>query len=206
MALWLQIVYTVEPVVAGIALLVFAPIAAVIAIAIVALSRRGPSGPAPESRGWRGMELPVLKFRTMWRPGDAPGPLFAIEDVSGAVPVSKAGGDARVRSRFAAVFAGAIRWMRFPQLYHVARGEMSLVGPRPITLAELERHYGSCAEEVLSVRPGLTGLWQIMGRNRLNYARRKRLDLWFVRRASARLYLGILRRSIACVFSGRGAY
>lgn len=201
---WLRIVYAIEPVVAGIALLIFAPAVIVIGIAITALSRRSPLV-RHKRAGWHGTELPLLKFRTMWSDDDAPGPLFAIEDVFGAVPVSKASGDSRVRSRFAA-FCRRHSLDELPQLYHVLRGEMSLVGPRPITLAELAEHYGPCAEEVLSVRPGLTGLWQIMGRNRLDYARRKRLDLWLVRRASAGLYFGILWRSIGCVFSGRGAY
>ena len=185
-------------------MLVLFPVAIVIAITIVVLSRRCPL--VRHTRvGWRGVELPLLKFRTMWGDDDAPGSLFAIEDVSGAVPVSKTSGDSRVRSRFAS-FCRRYSLDELPQLYHVARGEMSLVGPRPITLTELEEHYGSSAKEVLSVRPGLTGLWQILGRNRLNYARRKRLDIWFVRRASAGLYLQILWRSVACVFSGRGAY
>lgn len=200
----LRIVYAIEPFVAAVALLVLAPPAIVIAITIAALSRRTPLVRHTRA-GWRGTELPLLKFRTMWMAEDAPGPLFGIEDVSGEVPPAKSSGDARVRSRFAA-FCRRYSLDEIPQLYHVARGEMSLVGPRPITPAELEEHYGPCAAEVLSVRPGLTGLWQTMGRNRLNYARRKRLDLWFVRRASAKLYLAILRRSIACVCSGRDAY
>ncbi len=121
------------------------------------------------------------------------------------MPGSKASRDARVNSRFAA-FCRRYSLDELPQLYHVARGEMSLVGPRPITLVELEDHYGACAEEVLSLRPGLTGLWQVMGRSRLTYARRKRLDLLLVRRASASLYFRILLRSIPCVLSGRDAY
>ena len=185
-------------------MLLLFPVAIVIAVTIVVLSRRGPLVRHTRA-GWRGAELPMLKFRTMWGDGDAPSRLFGIEDVSGAVPVSKMSGDARVRGRFAG-FCRRYSLDELPQLYHVARGQMSLVGPRPITLSELKEYYGASANEVLSVRPGLTGLWQILGRNRLNYARRKRLDLWFVRRASAGLYLRILWRSVACVFSGRGAY
>lgn len=201
---WLRIVYAVEPVAAMTALLVLAPAGLAIAIVIVALSRRSPLV-RHRRVGWRGVELPMLKFRTMWGNGEPSGSFFSIDDVSGTVPVSKASGDQRVKSRFAA-FCRRYSLDELPQLYHVARGEMSLVGPRPITFVELEDHYGASAEEVLSVRPGLTGLWQILGRNRLNYARRRRLDLWFVRRISASLYLGILRRSISCVLSGRGAY
>jgi lipopolysaccharide/colanic/teichoic acid biosynthesis glycosyltransferase len=194
----------VERIVAAMGLLVLAPIAIVIAIAILALSRRNPL--IRHSRiGWRGRPLPMLKFRTMWDAGSPPPGRFAIENVSGPVPASKLFPDARVNSRFAA-FCRRHSLDELPQLYHVVRGEMSLVGPRPVTREELQEHYGSSADEVLSVRPGLTGLWQVKGRNRLSYARRKRLDLLLVRRASASLYLQILLRSIPSVLSGRDAY
>ena len=110
-----------------------------------------------------------------------------------------------MKSRFAA-FCRRYSLDELPQLYHVARGEMSLVGPRPITLLELNEYYGASAAEVISLRPGLTGLWQVKGRNRLSYARRKRLDLFFVRNGSAGLYFQILLRSVSGVLSGRGAY
>ncbi len=82
---------------------------------------------------------------------------------------------------------------------------MSLVGPRPITLMELETWYGDCAQEVVSLRPGMTGLWQVMGRNTLTYEERKQLDLLLVREASASLYFSILLRSIPKVLAGTGA-
>jgi lipopolysaccharide/colanic/teichoic acid biosynthesis glycosyltransferase len=146
----------------------------------------------------------MLKFRTMWEPGSYPAGRFAIESVSGLVPTSKRSADPRVKSRFAA-FCRRHSLDELPQLYHVARGEMSLVGPRPITVGELGDYYGSAADEVLSVRPGLTGLWQVRGRSRLSYARRKRLDLLLVRRGSPSLYLQILLRSVPKVLTGRDA-
>jgi exopolysaccharide production protein ExoY len=81
-----------------------------------------------------------------------------------------------------------------------------LVGPRPITNEELSRHYGSEAMDVLQLRPGITGLWQIMGRNRLSYARRKKLDVLFVRRASPGLYFQILARTFPKVIFGHDAF
>ena len=113
--------------------------------------------------------------------------------------------DPRVTSRFA-------RWCRrhsldeLPQLFHVVRGEMSFVGPRPITRAELDYYYGAVAPEVLSARPGLAGLWQVRGRNHLTYAKRRRLDLFLVRRGTARLYLRIVGRTLWKVINGNGAY
>src|SRR2546425_6463360 len=103
------------------------------------------------------------------------------------------------------------RWLRklsldeFPQLINVLRGEMSLVGPRMITEAELP-DWGTSGRLLLSVRPGLTGLWQVSGRQRLSKADRIRLDAEYVRRMSLRLDLTILARTLVAVVSGHGAY
>ena len=94
-----------------------------------------------------------------------------------------------------------------PQFINVLRGEMSVVGPRPIVWDELRR-YGRSMDEVLSVRPGLTGLWQVSGRNNLTYRTRVRLDLTYVRNRSFWLDLGIVLRTIGVVLlpMDRGAY
>ena len=103
------------------------------------------------------------------------------------------------------------RWLRklsldeLPQLVNVIRGEMSLVGPRMITAAELP-DWGAAGRLLLSVRPGLTGLWQVSGRQLLSKAERIRLDAEYVRRMSLRLDLAILARTLFAVMSGRGAY
>jgi len=200
----LRMIYRIEPCVAALALMVAAPALIVVAAIIAILARRTPLV-RHRRVGWRGAELPVLKFRTMWEPNQPWAPLFAIEDVSNAIPVTKNGEDDRITSRFAA-------WCRkhsideLPQLYHVARGQMSFVGPRPITRGELEEHYGPSMEAVLSLRPGLTGLWQLMGRSRLTYSKRKRLDLRLVRCASPRLYFRILFRSVPRVLLGHDAH
>jgi exopolysaccharide production protein ExoY len=200
----LRHLYRVEPWIAGLALLLAAPLLTFVAGAIVLLS-----GKAPLVRhrrvGFQGAELPMLKFRTMWQgriPWKAP---YLFEDVSGVVPVNKEAGDERVGSKFA-LWCRRFSIDELPQLYHVVRGEMSLVGPRPITRAELDNHYGQDAAHVLALRPGLTGLWQIMGRNRLSYAQRRRLDLWLVRYASPRLYFRILWRSVPRVIYGHDAH
>jgi lipopolysaccharide/colanic/teichoic acid biosynthesis glycosyltransferase len=192
-----------ERIAAAIALIVLSPVLIIIALTILGLSRRNPL--IRHNRvGWQGKPLAMLKFRTMWDPESVPARRFAIESVSGFVPVSKLAVDGRVKSRFAA-FCRKHSLDELPQLYHVIRGEMSLVGPRPITLEEIKGYYGESSEEILSMRPGLTGLWQVRGRSRLSYERRRRLDLLLVRRASAGLYLAILLRSIPGVLTGRDA-
>jgi exopolysaccharide production protein ExoY len=200
----LRLIYRIEPCAAALALMAVAPALVVVAAIIAILARRTPLV-RHRRVGWRGAELPVLKFRTMWEPNQQWAPVFAIEDVSNAIPVTKNGEDDRITSRFAA-------WCRkhsideLPQLYHVVRGEMSFVGPRPITRGELDEHYGPSAEAVLSLRPGLTGLWQLMGRSRLTYSKRKRLDLRLVRCASPGLYFRILFRSVPRVLLGHDAH
>jgi len=105
------------------------------------------------------------------------------------------------------------KWLRrysldeLPNFINVLRGEMSVVGPRPIVWDELER-YGRTMDEVLAVRPGLTGLWQVSGRNNLPYETRVKLDLFYARNRNFWLDLGIVLRTIGVVLLpvDRGAY
>jgi lipopolysaccharide/colanic/teichoic acid biosynthesis glycosyltransferase len=91
-----------------------------------------------------------------------------------------------------------------PQLINVARGEMSLIGPRPYFLHELkERDEG---EAILSVRPGISGLWQVSGRSDLPFERRVELDVEYVRELSLLADVRIAVRTVGAVLSGRGAY
>jgi exopolysaccharide production protein ExoY len=91
-----------------------------------------------------------------------------------------------------------------PQLINIIRGEMSLVGPRPIVAEELSR-YGAHAQTYLSVRPGLTGLWQINGRSDCPYEERIELDLDYIQNWSFGNDLSIVARTLMVVVSGRGS-
>ena len=90
-----------------------------------------------------------------------------------------------------------------PQLFNVLRGEMSMVGPRPIVEAEIDR-YGPHFADYCSVKPGLTGLWQISGRNCLPYERRVELDSHYARARSLELDLAIIVRTVPVVLRGTG--
>jgi exopolysaccharide production protein ExoY len=92
-----------------------------------------------------------------------------------------------------------------PQLWNVVRGEMSLVGPRPVVREELLR-YGRNARAYLSAKPGITGLWQIKGRNDTDYRRRVALDTYYVRNQNLMLDLYILLQTTRVVLGGSGAY
>lgn len=92
-----------------------------------------------------------------------------------------------------------------PQLWNVVKGEMSLVGPRPIVRAELHK-YGRTSRYYLAVKPGLTGIWQISGRNDTDYYRRVAMDRHYVRIASLSLDLVVLLKTVDVVLRRRGAY
>jgi len=92
-----------------------------------------------------------------------------------------------------------------PQLWNVLRGEMSLVGPRPIVRAELLR-YGRNASRYLAVKPGLTGLWQVKGRSNTTYRRRVAMDKFYIQNQSILLDIYILAATPAAVLRRNGAY
>lgn len=92
-----------------------------------------------------------------------------------------------------------------PQLWNVLKGEMSLVGPRPIVLDELER-YGNKAQVYCSVKPGMTGLWQVLGRNHTTYSRRVSLDALYTRKRSIWVDCWIMMKTAAVVIRRVGAY
>ena len=92
-----------------------------------------------------------------------------------------------------------------PQLLNVLKGEMSLVGPRPIVKAELEK-YGDDVEYFLMVRPGMTGLWQVSGRSDMSYDKRVYLDTWYVKNWSLWYDLVILFKTVNVVIQRNGAY
>jgi lipopolysaccharide/colanic/teichoic acid biosynthesis glycosyltransferase len=178
------------------------------AVALALLSGRTPLI-AHRRVGWRGSTLWMLKLRTMWNENrPATGGTISrwveyIDDVAG--PQLKQDRDRRVSNWFAR-FCRRHSIDEVPQLWHVIRGEMSLVGPRPVTDAEMRRYYDTDAVEVLQVKPGIAGLWQISGRNRLSYAERRALDLEFVRHRSLRMYLRILLRTVPEVWSGSNSW
>lgn len=92
-----------------------------------------------------------------------------------------------------------------PQLWNVLKGEMSLVGPRPIVREELRR-YGRAARYYLAIKPGLTGLWQVSGRNDTDYRRRVAMDRHYTSTASLGTDLVVLAKTVDVVLRRRGAY
>jgi exopolysaccharide production protein ExoY len=203
-----QIVAWCERAAAVVLLVLALPVMLASAFLVWAFSGRTPLI-AHRRVGWQGEALWMLKLRTMWnRPTgeDAANRrrwIERIDDDRG--PALKGSSDPRVPGRFAH-FLRRHSIDELPQLWHVISGDMSLVGPRPVTERELRRYYGRHADEVLQLKPGLAGLWQISGRNRLTYAERCRLDLKLVRERSLSMYFGILLRTFPEVFSGENTW
>jgi exopolysaccharide production protein ExoY len=189
-------------------LVAFGPLLLAAAVLTYILSGRSP-WIAHRRVGQYGNELWVPKIRTMWDRRERLTPLsslFAIEYIDDETgPTLKGPEDARVGSRFAR-FCRRHSLDEIPQLVLVLAGRMSLVGPRPVTPGELARIYGPDAENILRAKPGLSGLWQVSGRNRLTSGERRALDLQSVRNRSLRLYVTILLRTVPEVLSGRNTW
>ena len=192
--------------VVGTAICVFtAPLILAIAAAILLIDGR-PVFFFQERIGMAGRRFPCLKFRTMLP--DAEARLQAVLESDAAARAEwqrahKLRNDPRI-SRVG-------RWLRrtsldeLPQLFNVVRGDMSLIGPRPVVEDELHR-YGPRAAFYLKTRPGLSGLWQVSGRNDVDYGHRVHLDCHYIRNWSPWWDCALLFATVRVVLTGRGAY
>lgn len=185
-------------------LIVLAPVMAAIWLAI-RLTSRGPALFVQERMGRGGTRFGVYKFRTMVVDADARLEALLASDPEAAEEYrlyKKLQRDPRIIG-----IGHILRRLsldELPQLFNVLRGEMSLVGPRCYLPRELPE-MGSAASEILSVTPGITGLWQVSGRNRTTFAERLRIDRSYARSATLALDLRILAKTVRVVATGHGA-
>ncbi len=94
-----------------------------------------------------------------------------------------------------------------PQFFNVLKGEMSVVGPRPVVEEELKKFYKDKAKYYISVKPGITGYWQVEGRSDIeDYKKRVEMDVWYVKNQSFWLDLKIILKTIWVMLTGKGAY
>ena len=192
---------TFDVVVATLLLVALAPAMAAIS-AVVTLSSRGGLLYRSTRPGIGGVPFACLKFRTMYSDADqvqtdlesaneASGPLFKIRNDPRLTPIG------RVLRRFSLD--------ELPQLVNVLRGDMSLVGPRPLPMRDFDKLEDWHKKRYL-VLPGITGLWQISGRAELDFDDLVRLDFLYLERWSVFLDLSILVKTIPAVLSRRGAF
>jgi Undecaprenyl-phosphate galactose phosphotransferase WbaP len=190
---------------AGVGLVLLSPF-----FLIVALMVRADGGPAffAHQRVGRGGKLfGCLKFRSMVVDSQA-----RLEALLANDPAARAEWEATRKLKNDPRITRIGRFLRstsldeLPQLINVLRGEMSLVGPRPVQEAEIDRYYGASAAHYMAVRPGITGLWQVSGRSETSYESRVALDVTYVSRPSLLADISILLRTPVAVLSRRGAH
>ena len=183
----------------------FLPVLLLAALAI-RLTGRGPILFVQQRMGRGGEAFPCLKFRSM-----AVDAQERLEQLLASDPQARAewARDQKLRKDPRITPVGALLRKtsldELPQLFNVLLGHMSIVGPRPIIAAEIER-YGARYADYCSVRPGITGLWQISGRNDVSYGTRVRLDSLYARRKSLGYDVTICLRTIPAVLGPNGSY
>lgn len=188
----------------GGALLALSPILLIVA-AVVKLDG-GPALFGHKRLGLNGKSFPCLKFRSMVPNGDE-----VLKRHLANNPAAKAEWDREMKLRDDPRVTRVGALLRktsideLPQLLNVLRGDMSLVGPRPIVVAETDRYENDIAH-YYRVRPGITGLWQVSGRNDVSYAQRVHMDSWYVRNWSLWHDIAIVCKTIPVVFKRTGAY
>lgn len=190
-----------DRVVAAAVLMVLAPLLVAIAI-LIRVTSPGPVLYRRHVLGLHGVAFDALKFRTM---------VVNADDLLRAQPELWAAFTANSKIRNDPRVTPVGRALRklsldeLPQLFNVLRGQMSLVGPRMIAPDEADK-YGAALHKRLSVKPGMTGLWQVQGRQEIDYAQRIELDLRYIDQWSLWLDLVILLKTIPAVLSMKGAY
>jgi exopolysaccharide biosynthesis polyprenyl glycosylphosphotransferase len=183
-------------------LVLFSPIFLIVAI-LIKLRSPGPVLFRQKRSGLNGAPFTIYKFRTMVTNAEQfQHELAAMNEMTG--PVFKVTNDPRVTP--IGKFLRKSSWDEFPQLLNVLRGEMSLVGPRPLPVDEVKRFNDLAHRRRLSVKPGMTCLWQVSGRNNVSDFRDwVRLDLEYIDNWSLWLDFKILWRTVPVVLTGVGA-
>jgi lipopolysaccharide/colanic/teichoic acid biosynthesis glycosyltransferase len=186
---------------ASLALILLSPLLVVIA-AVVRIDSPGPIIHRRRVLGLGGRQFDAFKFRTM---------IVNAERRQRTQPIDFADRRTTFKSRRDPRVTRVGRLLRrtsvdeLPQLVNVLRGEMSLVGPRMIAPGEAS-HYGAWQRQLVTVKPGITGPWQVQGRGDIPYAERVRLSMQYVENYSVWLDVQILLKTVVVVLRGGGAY
>jgi Undecaprenyl-phosphate galactose phosphotransferase WbaP len=192
-----------DQVAASVLLVLLAPL--LLTLAMLVRADGGPALYRHRRIGAGGRVFDCIKFRSMVKDADR-----VLRRVLATNPAAAAEWAATQKLRDDPRVTRIGRFLRrssldeLPQLLNVIRGEMSLVGPRPIVQAEVAR-YGADIEHYYAAKPGVTGLWQVSGRSDMSYGRRVKLDAWYVRNWTLWHDIAILFKTIPAVFLQRGA-
>ena len=188
-------------------LILFAPVYLLLAF-LIALSSPGPIFYVQERVGKNRKRFYCLKFRTMVENADD-----ILLEIMEKSPHLRQEFEDNFKLKQDPRITGIGRFLRmtsldeFPQFWNVLKGDMSVVGPRPLVEEELPR-YGSHINKILTIRPGITGLWQVSGRNDIPYPRRVQIDLYYANDKNLWMDMWILFKTIGVVIfpKNNGAY
>ncbi|MGL5479032.1 MAG: sugar transferase [Clostridium sp.] len=184
-----------------IALIVFSPIFLIVAVAI-RLDSKGAIAFGHKRLGKDRREIKVYKFRTMVQNADEVFNNFTKEQKEEYYKTFKLDNDPRITK--VGEFLRKTSLDELPQLFNILKGDMSIVGPRPIVQKEVEK-YGEYADKFFSVIPGLTGYWQANGRSDTSYEERVQMDMYYIDNRSLIFDAKIIIQTIISVVKKEGA-
>lgn len=191
----------IDIIISSIGLIICLPIFIIIAL-LIKIDSKGPVFFKHKRIGKHGKKLEIYKFRTMIDNAEEAMKYFTEEQKKEFKENFKLENDPRV-TRVGKILRKT-SLDELPQIINILKGEMSIIGPRPIVKNELEK-YGKNQEKFLSVAPGLTGYWAANGRSDVSYEERMALELYYVDNRSLLLDLKIFLKTIGSVLKGRGA-
>src|SRR5919199_2021022 len=188
-------------------LILFLPVYLLLAL-LIAISSPGPIFYAQERVGRNYKSFSCLKFRTMVENADE-----ILTDMMSTSPQLREEFEDNFKLKQDPRITGIGKFLRltsldeFPQFWNVLKGDMSVVGPRPLVEEELPR-YGRHINKILTIRPGITGLWQVSGRNDIPYPRRVQIDLYYANDKNLWMDMWIIFKTIGVVIfpKNNGAY
>lgn len=187
--------------VAAVALMVLSPVFLLLAV-LIKLESRGPVFFVHKRIGKGGKMLPLYKFRSMYTNAEEMIAQFTPEQKKEWAENFKLDDDPRITR--IGKFLRRTSLDELPQLVNILKGELSIVGPRPVVTDELEK-YGIYKARFCSVTPGLTGYWQAYARSSCTYEQRMEMELFYVENANFGWDLKIIFATVGAVFRGHGA-
>lgn len=174
---------------------------------LIAVTSRGQIIYGHKRMGRGGTSFYCYKFRTMYKDAD-----IRLKELLKTDPEIKAEWESSFKLKNDPRITPLGKFLRktsldeFPQFWNVIKGDLSVVGPRPVVEDEMVKYFNKRAAIVLSIRPGLTGLWQVSGRSNVSYEERIRLDEEYVNSQSFWLDLKLIAKTLPAILTSRGAY
>lgn len=173
----------------------------------IALTSKGRIIYGHERIGRGGVPFLCYKFRTMYQDADE-----ILKELLKKDPLMQAEWERSYKLKNDPRITPIGRFLRkmsldeLPQFWNALKGDLSVVGPRPVVLDELQKYFDKRAAAIFSIRPGITGLWQVSGRSNVSYEERISLDLTYVKKQSFLLDLKLIIKTLPAILFSKGAY